>query len=405
MSLGAVSFSQPLSPSVRGTSEVMSSGQILERERLFDCVLRHSFGFLSPLDLERASDVNKRWRCIASEPSLWNAFDLTKVFPKIGDIRAFLKVLSQHGASISSRDKRTFIREVNRLCFPLWEGGARLALVSVPPKYFLRRVYWGLGEKNKWMEYIDGTFHRLGKDVFDQGLHGHTVEPGFAESMDSAVHFIDQSLFEKVNDVWYLRLHKHTCAHFNGDPRVFLMGQERVGVFRGDDEEQIHCTLAPPYYETTREGRDEFAALDLQIKKEVGSGCGLGEMIYDSPTSRTCINYKVMRRWQVQNVFNYFLYDFHIEIDQARTSDERLCAIAKLHQRLEWLHPVCDGTSRTNIALMNRHLTEYGFHPAILEFPHVSSCYGLRQWKQYLHKGLIAWERRQEYLQVYTIGL
>src|SRR5581483_7159556 len=142
----------------------------------------------------------------------------------------------------------------------------------------LLKLYWGLGRANKWRESIDGRYHHLGREVFDRGLHQGTVEPGFIASMEESYGFIEQALNRKIDADWYLNLHKHTCAHFNGDPSAFLMGQEKVGVFR-DSDDPIHCTLAN-HYAVSQQAKNEFEALDRQIAMEFGPGYGLGEMVY-----------------------------------------------------------------------------------------------------------------------------
>ncbi len=253
----------------------------------------------------------------------------------------------------------------------------------------LKKTYFGLGEQ-KWRECIDGTHQDKGKFVFDQGLHGGTTEPGFIGSMENAFEFIPPFLNRKVDADWYLQLHKRTCGHFNGDPTVFLMGQERVGIFRNRD---VGATFNG-VYQVTQEALQEFNALDKELKQLLGDSFGLGTFI-DLGGGSTYLHYKSMTDKQVATIFNYFLNNFYYEVERAQTLDEKLMAIAKLHQRLEWLHPVLDGTSRTSIAFMNKNLTDYGFHPAILEYPHVSSSYGLKQWFEYLKRGLAKWEQRK----------
>ena len=255
----------------------------------------------------------------------------------------------------------------------------------------LKRIYRGLGE-NKWMECIDGTYHHLGKTVFDEGLHKGTVEPGYLASMEKGFTFVEASLNLKIDADWYLDLHKRTCGHFQGDSTGTLMGQDRVGVFRSNDETAIHCNYTPPHHTSTEEGRNEFQALHLEIQKEFDDSYGLGEMTYDAETKKTCINFKLMHRDQVRKIFNKFSEEYYQEITAAQTPDEKLLAIAKLNIRLEYLHPARDGTTRTNIALMNKNLTENGFHPAILEFPSIPPMLGLMQWKEHLKQSLLKWE-------------
>jgi hypothetical protein len=259
----------------------------------------------------------------------------------------------------------------------------------------LKKIYWGLGPENKWMECIDGTHQRFGKNVYDKGLHGKHAEPGFVRSMEEAFPFIENSLSLKIDAGWYLLLHKYTCAHFNGDKKaMMLMGQEKIGMFRdSDDEIEWRQNLA--CYVVTPEARCEFQALDEELKREFGDYYGLGEITFSSDKEIKIFSYKVMEWDQVRRIFDKFLNEFYEEVEKAATYDEKLMAIAKLHQRLEWLHPPKDGTARTNTALMNKHLTDYGFHPAILEYPHVSSTYGLQQWFEYLKDGLKKWEEKK----------
>ncbi len=258
-------------------------------------------------------------------------------------------------------------------------------------------TYWGLGRDNKWMECVDGVYHHLGRHVFDHGSHGGTVEPGFIQSMEKACIFVENFLNFKIDADWYLLLHKRTCSHFNGGP-AFLMGQEKVGVFRGSDD-HISCHLNPPHYPVTPQARAEFRALDQQLKREFGDSYGLGEMTF-TDAARTCthLTYKTMNRMQIRHVFNKFLNEFYQEIEQSTTPDQKLWAIAKLQQRLEWLHPVRDGTARTSTVLMNKFLTDCGFHPAILEYPHRSSSLSMAQWKEYLQDALLKWEERKKRL-------
>jgi Fic/DOC family len=262
----------------------------------------------------------------------------------------------------------------------------------------LRNLYWGLGKEGKWRECIDGRYHHLGKHVFDTGAHKGTVEPGFIASMEQSFPYVEKKLGQKIDSDWYLGLHKLTCAHFNGDPTVYLMGQEKVGVFR-NTEDNIHCGLNGAYSVST-EAKAEFDALDAELKRELGADYGLGTMTYTSPLRLdVSMAYKPMSRDQVKRVFDRFLNAFYAEVEGTASPDAKLLAIARLHQRLEWLHPVRDGTARTSTDLLNKHLTDYGFHPAILEYPHVSSSYTLQQWKEYLKNGLLKWELERDCLE------
>jgi hypothetical protein len=273
-------------------------------------------------------------------------------------------------------------------------------VLTLNSKEALQKIYWGLGKENKWREYIDGTCHHLGKDVFDKGLHpAGTAEPGFAASMEKACVFIGQSLGKKMDADWYLQLHKHTCSHFSkslNDAGIVLMGQEKVGVFR-DLEDRPNWKSPGGVYAFSKEAKREFEALDAEVKKEFGPSYGMGVIDWDENAIQggALLAYKPMTRAQVRRVFNKFLNEFYSEVEKARTPDEKLWAIAKYYQRQEWLHSTRDGAGRTDMAVLNKLLVEYGFHPAILEYPYVSSCYTLQRWKDYLQKGLVKWEQER----------
>jgi hypothetical protein len=306
---------------------------------------------------------------------------------------AFCQKIAQIWTELCGAISDFFSKIYGWICSPFVSPNYPIINVNMS-KEALQKIYWGLGRDNKWMECIDGRYHNLGKYVFDRGTHQGTVEPGFIASMEETFGFVNNFINSEITADWYLLLHKHTCAHFNGDPSAFLMGQEKVGVFRTNDD-HIGCTLAG-IYAVTPEGRSEFQALDQALKREFGDSYGLGEMVYtDASQTSTRLNYKAMSREQVGRIFNKFLDEFYREVKGATTPDQKLWAIARLQQRLEWLHPVRDGTARTSTALMNKFLTDYGFHPAILEYPHVSSSYGLAQWKQYLQNGLLKWEQQR----------
>lgn len=261
----------------------------------------------------------------------------------------------------------------------------------------LEKIYWGLGKEDKWRECIDGTHHYLDdKYCFDTGAHGGAVEPGFISSMEETFTFVQKFLNVKVDADWYLLLHKHTTAHFKGADTRTLMGHEKAGVFR-NTYSFITCFMAKEYA-ITPEAMAEFRDLDQELQNEFGPDYGLGEMNYVDGHQIVQIDYKDMSSDKVRRIFNKFLGDYYTEIEIDKTPDEKLWAVAKLQQRLEWLHAVKDGTSRTDTAMMNKFLTEVGFHPAILEYPHVSTSYGLRQWKQYLQEGLIKWEQERDRL-------
>lgn len=256
----------------------------------------------------------------------------------------------------------------------------------------LRSTYFGLGP-NKWKECIDAKYHHLGKDVFALGLHGGCIEPGYVPSMEAAHEFCARYLNKKVDADWYLQLHQITCRHFDGDERVYLMTQDRVGVFRDSDD---YVGWYPSgTYAVTPEAKAELKALHEEVWRDLGPDYGMGGFETDASTGVVYHRYHRMTREQIRDVFTKFLNEFYTEVEQAPNPDKKLEAIAKLNKRLELLHPVKDGSGRTNTAFINKILTEYGFHPVLLDNPYFSTSYGLKRWTDYFKAGLQKWEAQR----------
>lgn len=256
----------------------------------------------------------------------------------------------------------------------------------------LSKTYFGL-KADKWKECIDAKYHHLGKDVFALGLHNNQkyLEPGYVPSMEKAFEFCAKYLNKKVDADWYLELHKYTCEHFDGDPEVYLMGQEKVGVFRCE-EDGVQWWPSAPNYEPTPEAIQELADLDAEVKREFGPEYGMGKIAIDPATKCWLHSYHKMTRSQMKQVFNKFMNEFYVEVERAANQDQKINAIAKLNKRLELLHPPKDGSGRTNTAMINKILTDYGSHPALLDNPFVSTTYGLARWTEYFKAGLRQWE-------------
>jgi Leucine-rich repeat (LRR) protein len=253
-----------------------------------------------------------------------------------------------------------------------------------------REVYWGLGT-NKWKEWIDGYDHVHGPEVYDKGLHGRAVEPGFLSSMGKASVFLSDHCNQRVDADFYLRLHKEACGHFKGRGTCTLMGLEKVGVFR-DLNDRIVASFSVPNYVMTESAVNEFNELNMKITLLFGSSFRIGDIAFhlNQPQNKT-IHYFPLSKDQVRCIFNFFATEFYYDIGHAKNDDCKIRAIAKWIQRLEWLHPVRDGCGRTDTALLNYLLTVYGFNPVLLTFPYVSSCKGLEEWVFLLRQGMGNW--------------
>jgi hypothetical protein len=169
------------------------------------------------------------------------------------------------------------------------------------------------------------------------------------------------------------------------------MGQEKVGVFR-DLDDAISAGFSEKWYFMTECAINEFLELNMKISLILGSSFRIGDIVPSSsnPNSKT-IHYFTLSREQVKIIFNFFLTEFYYDLGRAKGEHDTVQAIAKLIQRLEWLHPVRDGCGRTDSALLNYLLTSCGFNPVLFDLPYVSSCKGLDEWTSLVFKGMQKW--------------
>lgn len=105
---------------------------------------------------------------------------------------------------------------------------------AIPSKEQAKEAFWGLGDRF-WMQTIDGKFHLHGPFVFDRGLHGGVIEPGFLESLKKGCEFAAEHLTEKLTVSFYKGLHQGLCSHFKGEENNTEISADRTGVFRDRD--------------------------------------------------------------------------------------------------------------------------------------------------------------------------
>lgn len=253
-------------------------------------------------------------------------------------------------------------------------------------------VYSKLGP-DKWKECIDGCYQHLGAEVFDKGLNGKKAEPGFLPSMLKVFAYLQEAGHRKITADFYLEVHRLATSHFQGAATNTIVGQKKVGAFRGH-QNRVQADFSSPDYAMSPSGKHEFMALSSQLSLILGASFRLGDLAIISqnpPTMR--IQYHPMNQDQVRMIFNFFLCEFYYDMGHAKDDDEKLEAIAKLIQHWEWLHPPVDGCGRTDTAFLNYLLTCYGSNPALLKFPYVSSCLGLKEWTAELKEGVKAWQQ------------
>jgi hypothetical protein len=239
-------------------------------------------------------------------------------------------------------------------------------------------------KEEKWRECIDGVHASYGKHVYNQGLHrGGTIdaEPFYIESMMNAVDHIAKNADQKLNVDFYLKVHSLACEHFS-HPRAenfTICLPEEIGKFRKIRVFMLISpkkALQPKVIKELDDLDKKVHAAYFETKEE--KQCGL---IY-----RPChSDEEMMRR------FTFVLNEYHQQIIDCHTPDEKLHVIAKFYQHCQWLHTTTDGCGRLDVAILNMLLTQNGFHPVILDYPYMSSTHPLSEWIQCLKQGLDQW--------------
>jgi len=242
--------------------------------------------------------------------------------------------------------------------------------------YEMRKVYWGLGGE-KWKEAMEGVYHYLGKWTFDEGHHQGVVEMGYMYGIERAFNYISRHLNTRMTANMYLKIHKKACGHFNGDPKVYIMGQEQVGAFRGSNDSVFWNIGTNESHRFTDEAIRQLEALDPQTAH------------YNRSTHR--LSYVKMSQLEVHTLVERYFDRFYEEIGAATNDDEKLQAIANLITHMQWLHAPHDGSGRTDLLVLNKLLAEHGFHPVLLKYPYHSSSRGY-SWVEELKQGLKNWE-------------
>lgn len=276
--------------------------------------------------------------------------------------------------------------------FEVIDLASKLSINPVLSREAMQKVFWGLGKDNKWMECIDEEHQRWGRLVYDQGLHGGPVEPGYIGSMEKACEMVAEDLGSQIDADWFLRLHQCVAGHFKGAEGGTLMGQEKVGVFR-NTEDKLQCTYKG-WKKPTLLGRCELMGSHHVGQTGTRPNFPWGQL-EDVDDNTVRLHYQTMSSDQVKAIFNQIMRIYYQEIAMAKSLDERFTSVAVAHQWLERLHPPRDGATRANLLILQKLLTENGIHPSILKSPHVSTTFGTLEWKTVLYNGLLQWERER----------
>lgn len=310
----------------------------------------------------------------------------------------------------------------------------------------IKQTYYGLGD-NLWKQIIDGKDHQYGKDVYDQGLHRRSkAEQGYLKGVISGSEKAIELL--STNDLTidiYKNIHKITCSHFNG-AATGTSESDTPGNFRTSDRHVV-AYLNIRSFGSTQEERELMSEFNYgaviareifnpenqfvsaqnpgKVPAEIDRKCfrptweksfgpnrdKAAEIIARTFNSVDALNkdakpygttfYKIeegeimvshSRDLDLEKSVSEHFEAFTSAIKSTTTAKEKLICIAKLFQGLEWLHPPADGTTRTDLLIMNVLLCKYGLNPVILYDPNFALVHTLDQWIPHLEQGIKAWQ-------------
>jgi len=249
----------------------------------------------------------------------------------------------------------------------------------------MKQGWDGIGTE-KWREIVDGNSHMHGKWVFDQGLHGGSVERGFIKSMEeNAFPFIEEHLGTRSTTEFYLKLHEAACWHFAGKANGTLIDHHRIGEFCNSNDHL--CCL---YQDKTN---TSLTTADWNAFKTSFEANNLGTVVREeSPNPGYRITYAKKSTAKIEKSIADSLDQFYVEIAEASARRDKIRAIARLEKAIIHLHPTYDGSGRTTTLLMQKHLTEYIGHPAIFEDPNLSTPMELERFVDIIEESLKKWE-------------
>jgi len=255
----------------------------------------------------------------------------------------------------------------------------------------MKAIYFRLGT-GKIIEGMEKSFFdNYGPYVFDRGLHGGAIEPGFKRSWERAAHFLSYQFQRKVNAKLYLELHAYACDHFMGALNGVLMDQSKIGTFRDSSESAViwTCSATPDgIYVVTDEAEQALNEMNQEIQARFNTTLGTFDR---STPGKIILRYTTMDKETVAKIYNYFADTMYRELERAQTEDDKFTAICKFFRNCEWLHSVRDGCGRCDLLIFNFLLTQNGFHPTCCNSPYLANTIGLEGWKTYVREGMQTW--------------
>jgi hypothetical protein len=77
-----------------------------------------------------------------------------------------------------------------------------------------KATFWSMGD-NWWRQIIDGKHQKHGCMVFDLGLHGGHIEPGYLGGVKNGSHYFLDNFHKGFSINLYKETHHISCAHFS----------------------------------------------------------------------------------------------------------------------------------------------------------------------------------------------
>ncbi len=199
--------------------------------------------------------------------------------------------------------------------------------------------------------------------VYDHGLHGRDAEPGFLASMARAHALASREIGAPLDRALLQRLHEAALGH--ATPKL---------AYR---DHAFHVAVDP---RRLRRGSLPWltrSGVRLEPIEEDGVA-RLRVLFVDVDGGEEGIVRRLER----------VLSTGRAALARAKDAEQRLLAIARLHARLELLHPTEDGNTRRHLVVLDKLLVEHGFWPVILDEPNDVVVMDARRWAEALRRGM-----------------
>ena len=268
-------------------------------------------------------------------------------------------------------------------------------------KLAMKQKFMGLGNDKAWMEIIDGSFHHLGPQTFDEGLHAPEdeekedyAEPGYLDSIMKAREFVGNTMGEKMDDKYFERIHKLSAAHK-------VTGEDYHSGYRNENDKEVSVSYRAEEGDYVKgEPKTAIEELDPNVTRAFHTNNGefededMGEKAPSTLGEHDDLYlwYKTKSAAEVRAEVNKIMNFYYAGLKKAKNRDQALLLVATTHRKLENLHPFIDANSRTNRLILHKMLVENGMSPVILDNPLEVPLKSNAEWAGELGKGMQKWD-------------